>query len=453
MGPDFEKPEVELPERFSHQGMTWNRQAPGNLPKSDRWWTVYGDGGLTRLVEQALKHNQTIEAASERMGQARAVSKATRSRYFPAIDLGMGARRTKSVFRGPQGGSIYYNSFTLPVDFSYELDVWGKVRRQVEGAKANEAAVVETMRALQLSVAGEVAQTYWALRAVDADRELMRRTLAVRRKALELLTRQRDAGGISGLDLSRAETEVATAEADRIQLDQQRVELVNALAVLTGRMASGWKLAANPGLPVPPSLPVTLPSEALQLRPDVRAALCRVAAANAEIGVATAAMYPSFTINASVGIDALTAGDLLSPSGFVWSLGSNMLVPLAGQKLLRHQREAVRAAHRAVTAEYRQTVIEAVGEVETALQGAAILDRRRQAQARAVAAARSTYDQSLKRFEAGMVSFLDVVDAERSLLAAERRSNAIRAESLAVSVSLIKALGGRWQAPPPPPNS
>jgi len=176
----------------------------------------------------------------------------------------------------------------------------------------------------------------------------------------------------------------------------------------------------------------------------VRAALHRVAAANAEIGVATAAMYPSFSIEASTGYDAALMSDLFRADHLVWSLGSNILMPLSAQKVLRSRRDAVRANHRAVTADYRQAMIESVGEVENALQAAAILQRREQAQAEAVEAAQITYERSFKRFEAGMVSFLDAVEAERTYLATQRSANAIRAESLAVSVSLIKSIGGEW---------
>jgi NodT family efflux transporter outer membrane factor (OMF) lipoprotein len=279
---------------------------------------------------------------------------------------------------------------------------------------------------------------------VDADRELMRRTLEIRRKALELITAQERAGEISGLDLSRARSEVASAEADRLSLDQQRAELVHALAVLGGEMATGKSVRADSSLPEPPSIPAALPSEIVFQRPDVRASLHQVAAANAEIGVATAAMYPAFSINASTGVDASLIGKLVDADSMVWSLGANLVTPLSAQRLLRFRRDAVKAAHRASSADYRQTVIESVAEIENALQAAAILERRQAAQQEALDAARETYKRSLKRFESGLVSFLDVVDAERTLLTTSRQSNAIRAEALAVSVSLIKALGGRW---------
>lgn len=388
--------------------------------------------------------NQNLAASAARVRQAREMSNQARSLYFPNVTLGTNAERSKTRFRGPGGGSNLESSFTVPVDFSYELDVWGKVRRQVESASASEAATQETLNAQKLSIAGEVAQTYWALRAVDADRAMLAKTLEIRRRALGLLGARREAGSISGLDFARAETEVATAEADRIRLDQDRVQLVNALAVLTGSAATGSSLPDRPELPQPPSVPGTVPSELLRQRPDIRAAERRVAAANADIGVAAAAFYPSFTLNSMGGFDATRMADLFQASSLVWSLGAGAVTPITGQKYLRAQKAAAVAAHDTASAEYRQTVLESMGEVENALQGSTILQRREVAQDQALAAARKTFDLSVKRFNSGLVSFLDVVDAERTRLDAERAANAIRAERLALSVSLIKAIGGEW---------
>lgn len=444
VGPNHEVPSMTLPASFSHGGVSWKRQSPDSLPSPRAWWKLYRDPALTALVERSLAMNQDIAASAARLKQAREMSRQARSRFFPDVDLGASAQRSKSRFRGPQGGSNLSNDFSVPVDFSYEVDLWGKVRRQVESATASEAAAGETLNALKLSVAGEVAQTYWALRAVDADRAVLARTLEIRRQAFDLLTKRRDAGSISGLDLARAETEVASAEADRIQLDQTRVELVNALAVLAGSIATGSTVPDRADLPKPPSVPVSVPSELLRQRPDVRAAERRVAAANADIGVATAAFYPAISIGASSGYDATRLGDLFSASSLVWSLGTNATLPVTSQKWLRAQRNAAVAAHEAASAEYRQAVLESIREVENALQGAAILERRQVAQHQALEAARKTFDLSVKRFNSGLVSFLDVVDAERTRLNAERGANAISAERLALSVSLIKALGGGW---------
>lgn len=444
MGPDHEIPAVGMPASFSTGAVSWQRGAPDTLPQPRAWWKLFGDGTLNHLVDRALTRNQELAAAAARIREAREFSNMARSRYFPAVDMGITGERTQFRFRGPGGGSSIANNFTVPVDLSYEIDTWGKVRRQVESATASEQAAQELHNALRLSIAAETAQTYWTLRAVDADRALLDRTLEIRSKALGLLEKRRNAGSISGLDLARAETEVATAEADRISLDKTRVQLVNALAVLAGSTATGSSLTEKPDLPKPPSVPATLPSSLLRQRPDIRAAERNVAAANAQIGVATAAYFPSIGINASSGFDSDAFNNLFEAPSLVWSLGAGAITPLTNLRFLQAQRRATVAAHEAASAEYRQTVLNALREAENALQGAAILERRQTAQDHALAAARKTFDLSVKRFEQGLVSFLDVVDAERSRLDAERNANAIRGERLAIAVSLAKALGGEW---------
>lgn len=441
VGPDHKTPEMNLPASFSDGGVNWKRHSPDQLPKPRNWWRLYNDSTLNSLVERSLEQNQNLAAAAARVRQARALSAATRSQYLPSINLGVGASRAKTQNNGI---SKVENTFSLPADLSYELDVWGKLARQVESAEASAAAQEETLNALRLTVASEVAQTYWALRAVDADRALLTRTVDLRRKALDLLGKQRDAGSISGLDYSRAETEVATAESERIGLDRDRVELVNALAVLAGGAATGSNVPEKSTLPTPPSVPVSVPSELLLQRPDIRAAERRVAAANADVGVATAAFYPSFTIGASGGLSSSQAGKLFQSSALIWSIGPNVTLPLTGQVYLKAQKNAAIAAHEAASADYRQNVLEGIRDVENALQATSILARREAAQSRASQSAEKTLDLSTKRFNAGYVSFLDLVDAERTRLDAQRSENSVKADRLAVSVALIKALGGQW---------
>jgi multidrug efflux system outer membrane protein len=441
LGPNHETPEMKLPASFSNGGVKWKKQSPDSLPNPRAWWRLYGDGTLNSLVDRALNNNQELAGAAARVRQARSLSASARGRYFPSIDLNPSSNRSKTRV---QGISNIQNNFSVPADLSYELDVWGAVRRQVESADASADAQQESFNALKLTIASEVAQTYWALRAVDADRALLTRAVELRQKAFSLLKEQRDAGAISGLDLSRAEVEVATAEADKIQLDQDRVELVNALAVLAGASATGSSVPDKFDLPSPPSIPVSVPSEVLRQRPDVRAAERRVAAANADIGVATAAYYPSFTLGGSGGFSSNTASQLFKSTSLIWAIGPNVNIPITQQKFLRARKDAAVAAHEAASADYRQIVLEAIREVENSLQASSIIVGRQKAQDQAAAAAKSTFDLSSKRFDAGLVSFLDVVDAERTRLDAERRSNAVRAERLALSVSLAKAIGGGW---------
>jgi multidrug efflux system outer membrane protein len=446
VGPDHATPAMELPAKFSQGGVSWKRETPGTQPKPQNWWRLYNDSTLNSLVDRALAQNQNIQAAAARVREARSMSAAARSRYFPSLDLGAGAERSKMRPRNNNfaGGGIE-NTFSIPLDYSYEFDAWGKVRRQIEGAGAREAAAEEQLNALRLTVAAETARTYWALRAIDADRDLLGRTVELREEALGLLRRQQEAGSISGLDLSRAETEVATARTERISLDRDRAELVNALAALTGSVATGSNVGENPNLPRPPRVPTSTPGELLRQRPDIRASEHQVAAANADIGVAEAMFYPSFSIGSSAGLDAEELRSLFRADSLVWSLGANALLPITGQAYLRTQRDAAVAAHQAASAEYRQNVLDAIRDVETALQAAAILARSEEAAGEASASANKTRMLSRQRYEAGLVSFLDVVDAERTRLDADRRLNAVRAERLAVSVALIQALGGSWR--------
>ena len=450
VGPEHETPTMDLPARFSADGVTWTRESTATQPRPQRWWRVYQDPTLTRLVERALENNQEITAAAARLEEARSLSAGARARYFPAVDLGASADRSKFRPRNNNNNNFnnsggIENTFRVPLDLSYEIDAWGKVRRQVEGAGAREAAAAEQLNALSLTIAAETARTYWALRAVDADRDLLTRTVKLREEAFELLRRQEQAGSISGLDLSRAETEVATARAERVSLDRDRAVLVNALAALTGTVAGTTSLSANPQLPTPPRVPTSTPGELLRQRPDIRAAEHRVAAANADIGVAEAMFYPSFTIGGSIGLDTESLSNLLRSDSVVWSLGSAATLPITGQKLLRSQRAAAVAAHRAASAEYRQNVLDAIRDVETALQASAILARAETATREASESATKTLELSRQRYQAGLVSFLDVVDAERTRLENDRRLNAVRAERMAVSVALIQAIGGAWR--------
>jgi outer membrane protein, multidrug efflux system len=222
------------------------------------------------------------------------------------------------------------------------------------------------------------------------------------------------------------------------------VELVNALAVLSGAVATGSRIGENSSMPQAPRVPVSVPADVLRQRPDIRAAERRVAAANADIGVATAAFYPSVTIGASGGLSSARLGDLFDAKSLVWSIGPNLTVPLTGQKYLRLQRDAAVAAHEEATADYRQTVLNAMREAENAIQAVSILQRREEAQRRATVSAKRTFDLSSRRYEGGLVSFLDVVDAERIRLDSERALNAVKAEQLAVSVALFRAMGGAW---------
>ncbi len=445
VGPDHQAPEMDLPASFSHQGVSWKRTSDPKVYANSRWWKVFGDSTLTSLVNDAEAQNLTIKAAAARLAEARAMSRSARAALLPSLDFRADASRTDMINRfGPGGGSLLMNFYQLPLELSYEVNLWGKVTRQIEGANAREAASQASIAATTLSLTADTAQTYWALRGLDAERAIVKESIALRKETLSLVDARFQAGTVSELNVSRAKTEVATAESELIGMDRQRSELVNALALLTGRAATGFQVAVDASLPSAPRIPAGVPADLLLRRPDIFVVERNVAAANAEIGVAQAAFYPNLRLRASGGVEGIDLSDLISTDNIVWSLGSSLTYPILGQKNLRARRDAAVANHQAVSAEYKQSVLVALRETEDSLKGLDFLARQEDAQNSAVAAAHRTLDLSKERFEAGLVSFLEVVETERTLLATKRLATSLRAQRLAVTVNLIKALGGSW---------
>ncbi len=445
VGPDHQAPEMDLPASFSHQGVSWKRTSDPKVYANSRWWKVFGDSTLTSLVNDAEAQNLTIKAAAARLAEARAMSRSARAALLPSLDFRADASRTDMINRfGPGGGGLLMNFYQLPLELSYEVNLWGKVTRQIEGANAREAASQASIAATTLSLTADTAQTYWALRGLDAERAIVKESIALRKETLSLVDARFQAGTVSELDVSRAKTEVATAESELIGMDRQRSELVNALALLTGRAATGFQVAVDASLPSAPRIPAGVPADLLLRRPDIFVVERNVAAANAEIGVAQAAFYPNLRLRASGGVEGIDLSDLISTDYIVWSLGSSLTYPILGQKNLRARRDAAVANHQAVSAEYKQSVLVALRETEDSLKGLDFLARQEDAQNSAVAAAHRTLDLSKERFEAGLVSFLEVVETERTLLATKRLATSLRAQRLAVTVNLIKALGGSW---------
>lgn len=443
VGPTHQQPSMDLPASFTSSGVTWKRTSTPKVYENSRWWTVFSDSTLNGLVSSTASQNLSLQAAAARLNEARALSRSTRTTILPSLDFSPAA--TRSTFRNQgNGATITNNRLALPLDLAYEVDLWGKVRRQVEGANARENAAQAELAATRLTLTADTAHNYWALRGLDADRALLQDSIALRKETLSLIEARFKAGTVSALDVSRAQTEVASAEAEMIGIDRQRSELVNALAVLTGKNAGSLQVAVNSKLPSLPRIPSGIPADLLLRRPDLFAAERNVAAANADIGVAEAAFYPALRLRASGGYDGGSLSNLISANNVIWSLGSSLTYPIIGQKNLRAQRDAVVARHQAVTGEYKQSVLVALREAEDGLKGVDYLKRQEAAQNKAVEAAQNTLNISRERFSAGLISFLEVVDTERTLLATKRQAASLRTQQLAVTVNLIKALGGSW---------
>jgi outer membrane protein, multidrug efflux system len=447
VGPDHQAPEISLPTSFSSNGVSWKQTSPPKVYENSQWWKVFGDSTLNKISNEVAENNLSLKAAGARLEEARALSSASRTKILPSLDFSPSANRSSVRFVGLGGSSsrtITGNNFSLPLDLSYEVDLWGKVRREIEGSKAQESSANARLIATKLTLTADAAQTYWALRGLDAEQEILASSQNLRREALILIEARFRAGTITALDVSRAKTEVATSESEVIALKRQRSELVNAIAVLTGKAASNYQISPDASLPKVPRISAGIPADLLLRRPDLYAAERNVAVANADIGIAQSAFYPSLRINAASDLSSALSSSLTNSNSIIWSLGSDLTYPLIGQKLIRIRRDSAIARHKVVSEEYKQLVLVALRESEDALKGLYYLSQQEDAASKAAESANTTLVLSKERFKAGLTSFLDVVEVERTLLASKRAVNSIRVQRLALTVNLVKAIGGSW---------
>ncbi|WP_309016585.1 efflux transporter outer membrane subunit [Pelagicoccus sp. SDUM812003] len=441
VGPKYASPEVGLPECFDY-----HQQDPAVPTELTRyWWTLFQDQELDRLIELALSQNLDLQADLQRIAQARAAVGQARADLFPqlAVDgLGSRGQSLESKYREVDYG-------LLEGVLSYEVDLWGGVRKGTKAARYEASAQVFQHHALRLSIAGQVAKTWVLYRATLREEQIVSRTVDTRRDARDLIADRVSLGTEAEYDLARADTELATVEADLAEVRQRRKQLGNALALLLGKAAPGFasELAEVERLPAAPELPVAVPAEAVSARPDVAAAERQLAAAVERIGVARAAFYPSIRLSASGGWESGELDDLIDDDNRIWSFAPQVYLPVfqGGRNKSRLARAQARYAEQ--EAQFRQTVLTALSEVQTALDAVSLLGEREQATARAITAARKAASLSQVRYDEGFVSYLEVVDSERTALSVERSQVALQALKLIETISLIQSLGGGWELP------
>jgi multidrug efflux system outer membrane protein len=461
IGPDYQRPAAlgtnAMPAAFAGAANAantgvWKLAEPSShLPKG-AWWEIFGDAELNRLETEAGDANQELKAAAARFEQARALVNIAKSGFWPRAGLSGSATRQRDSANRPLHSAeairaSSYNDFVVPFDLSYEFDLWGRVRRSVEAARAAEQAQAGDIESVQLAIQAEVAADYFALRALDAESALLRTSLEVFQKSLAL-TRNRRAGGIAtDLDVAQAETVLKTTEAQLPATALQRAKLEHALAVLIGQPASTFSLPERPLDFLPPIVPAGLPSELLERRPDIASAERRMAAANANIGAAKAAFFPSLRFNGLAGFQSVDAGTLFDwPSRF-WAVGPSLTIPLFEGGKPRAKLRQAKAAYDATIAHYRQTVLTAVAEVEDNLAAQRLLASEHAAETAALRAAQKSLEIAGNRYRSGLVTYLEVATAQNSVLERERAAVRLRGQQLAVTVALVKSLGGGWQAP------
>jgi multidrug efflux system outer membrane protein len=444
VGPDYRKPETATPANWKNVP-----EASGQAAIDPRWWVVYADPTLNMLEEQAAEASPQLAAAVARVLQARAIARITDADLYPNVTLDPSASRSRQSGNRPiQPGfpvaPFVVNDFRVPLDVSYEVDLWGKIRRASESATAQAQAAANAFGVVQLTLQADLAQNYFAIRQLDAEYDILKRAIDYEKQGAELIRARLRGGASSELDVVRADAEVATNEAEMADVQRRRAELENALAVLVGKIPAEFKLPPNPLDIRPPPIPVGLPSELLQRRPDVAEAERLLAARNADIGVAQAAYFPSIQLTGGFGFESTDLSDLLKSGSRIWTLAAGASQPIFDGGRIRGNVDRAKAAYDENLALYRQQVLVAFQEVDTALSGLRLLTQQADAQSRAVSNSERAANISAARYRAGLVFFLEVLDAERTKLASQRLATEIQSAQLATSVGLIKALGGGW---------
>jgi NodT family efflux transporter outer membrane factor (OMF) lipoprotein len=427
----------------------WKVSAPADTRAHGRWWTMFADPDLDALEAQVSDANQSLKAALARLEQARAQTRSARSQWFPTLTAQAAATRGEGSVYAPgytPGKTRTGNTFVLSGDLSYEIDVFGRVRNTVAGARATEQATAGDVAALDLSVHAELASDYFVLRGLDIEQRFLDQTVADYGRALHLTQNlyQGGAAAISDVQQAQAQLESARTQAEDTRL--RRAQTEHAIAVLVGQEASGFSLSARADdtFPALPPIETALPSELLERRPDVAAAERRVAAANAGIGVARAAYFPVFDLTGAAGSQAIsTASWLTAPSHF-WSLGPQALLTLFDGGLHAAQSAAAHASYDEQVANYRNTVLTAYQDVEDNLAALRQLQRETVSQAAAVKATQGALDQANLRYKGGIVTYLEVVSTENAALAARLTAADIDIRRATAAVQLVKALGGDW---------
>lgn len=461
IGPDYQRPPLATPVQFK-QIEGWTVAAPGDALARGAWWELYGDGELNELVGRLNLSNQNLAASEAQYRQARSLVRGARAAFYPSLAT------SAAVSRAGQGGgdstlstadgfsvsgsnaATISKSYDLGLNAAWELDIWGKLRRSLESSQAGFAASAAELAALKLSLQAELAQDYLQLRVLDEQRRLLDATVAAYARALKLTENQYRAGIVPKSDVTQALTQLRGTQAEAIDLAWQRAQLEHAIAVLIGVPPSELSIAAVEQLPALPQIPVAVPSQLLERRPDVAAAERRVIAANAEIGVAAAAWYPDLSLSASGGYRGSSFADWVSLPNRFWSLGPDLALRLFDGGARRAELQRSEAAYEQTVAEYRQAVLDSFREVEDYLVQLRVLEQEAGVQQQALEAARESLRLIDNQYRAGTVDFNSVVSVQASALSNERTRLSLLGSRLSASVQLIAALGGGWKAEQPP---
>jgi len=447
VGPKYNRPAVEAPPAYKEVG-DWKPAQPNEQNLGGAWWQIFQDQQLNALEDQINVSNQNLKAAEAQYTQTRAVLRYYRADYYPSITAGAAATRNRISNNRPPGhlssNGATYNDYQIPVQLSYELDVWGRVRKTVESQREQAQASAADLATVNLSLHAQLALFYFQARSLDAQEQLLNSTVAQYEQAFQLTDTRFKGGLASEVEVQQASTQLETTRAQAIDVGVQRSQYEHAIATLVGKPASSFHLSPLPLTSPPPSIPLELPSELLERRPDIAAAERRMAAANAQIGVAKAAYYPNISLGATGGFESGVITTLLSGPSILWSVGASAIAPIFDAGRRRANTDQAIAAYDQTVANYRETVLGGFQQVEDNLAALRILEKEADTQQRAVLASQKYLELSLTRYRGGITSYLEVTTAQSAALTDEVTAVNILGRRMTSAVLLIQALGGGW---------
>ena len=451
VGPNYKRPAAAVPDTWKGEG-PWQTAAPKDgIPKGN-WWEIYHDSELDRLELELVQANQSLAAAQDRLSEARSLARVASAAYFPTVSADPSGQRQRLAGNRPLSGSTVpltpftQSVYTVPVSVSYEVDLFGRVRRNLEAANASLQASAADLGNVRLVLTAELATDYFNLRELDREAGVVKQSVEIQQKGLDLVNHRHEGGVASGLEVAQQEA-LLDSTATQLQLVlQQRAQYEHAIAVLTGKPASTFALAQAPFEVTPPPVPIGVPSEILERRPDVATSERRMAYENAQVGLATAAFYPHITLSGSGGWQSRDIAMLVNAPSLFWALGGDILQPIVNGGLNRANLALQRASYNESVANYRESVLEAFQQVEDGLTGLTMLDQAAKTQQTAVDASRRALDIANSRYVGGVTTYLDVITAQSTLLANERLATQLLGQQMVTSVYLVKALGGGWDA-------
>jgi NodT family efflux transporter outer membrane factor (OMF) lipoprotein len=440
---------VPAPPAWKTEG-PWREAAPKDAIPKGTWWEIFHDAELNGYEQQLIAANQSLAAARNRLDEARSLARVSSAALFPTVSTDPNAARTR--FSGNRPGSsirttaITQGVYEIPFALNYEVDLFGRNRKNLQASNANLQGTAADLQNVQLVLTAELAADYFSLRELDAESQVVQESVTIQQQGMALVNHRHEGGIASGLDVAQQQTLLDSTVTQLYLLQQQRAQFEHAIAALTGNPASAFSVPVAPLNAVPPPVPLGMPSDLLERRPDIATAERSMAQENALVGVAQTAFYPQFTISGGGGFQSVSLGSLISAPSAFWSLGGDLLQPIFNGGRNRANLAATQAAYQQSVANYRESALTAFQQVEDSLSGLDSLARAAETQSAAVADAHRALDIANDRYVGGLTTFLDVITAQSVLLSNQRLSTQLLGQQMVTSVLLVKALGGGWDA-------